>query len=90
VVPFNHATVLIQLPGINILTDPVWSNRVSPLTWIGLERVRVPGIAFDSLPEINLVLISDNHYDHMDLTTLKRLNRRFSPRMFAPLRPITA
>ena len=81
----NHATVLIQLPEINILTDPVWSKRVSPLTWSGPKRVREPGIAFDALPEIDLVLISHNHYDHMDLTTLRRLNRRFSPRMLAPL-----
>ena len=81
----NHATVLIQLPELNILTDPVWSKRVSPLSWSGPKRVREPGIDFDSLPKIDLVLISHNHYDHMDLTTLKRLNQRFSPQMLAPL-----
>ena len=81
----NHATVLIQLPELNILTDPVWSKRVSPVSWSGPKRVREPGIDFDSLPKIDLVLISHNHYDHMDLTTLKRLNQRFSPRMLAPL-----
>lgn len=81
----NHATVLIQLPGLNVLTDPVWSKRVSPLRWVGPKRVREPGIDFDSLPGIDLVIISHNHYDHMDLASLKKLNQRFSPRMLVPL-----
>src|SRR5204862_2990137 len=81
----NHATVLIQLPGLTILTDPVWSKRVSPLSWVGPKRVRAPGIDFDSLPKIDWVIISHNHYDHMDLATLKKLNRSFSPRILVPL-----
>jgi L-ascorbate metabolism protein UlaG (beta-lactamase superfamily) len=81
----NHATVLIQLPGLNILTDPVWSERVSPHSWFGPKRVRKPGIPFDSLPRIDLVIVSHNHYDHMDLDALKRLHLRFSPRMLVPL-----
>jgi len=76
----NHATFLIQLAGINLLTDPVWSNRVSPISWLGPRRVREPGIAFDQLPRVDLLLISHNHYDHFDVATLKRLNRSFSPR----------
>lgn len=81
----NHATVLIQLPGLNILTDPIWSKRASPVSWSGPKRVREPGIDFDSLPRIDLVIISHNHYDHMDVPTLRKLSQRFSPRMLAPL-----
>jgi L-ascorbate metabolism protein UlaG (beta-lactamase superfamily) len=75
----NHATVLIQIPGFNILTDPVWSKRVSPLQWLGPKRVRAPGIAFDDLPPIDLVVISHNHYDHLDLGALKKLKQKFNP-----------
>lgn len=75
----NHATVLIQLSGLNILTDPIWSARVSPLRWIGPKRVRQPGIAFSDLPKIHLVLVSHNHYDHMDKETIQRLEQTFSP-----------
>src|SRR5882672_692812 len=81
----NHATVLIQLPGLNILTDPMWSERASPLGWVGPKRVREPGIDFESLPRIDLVIVSHNHYDHLDLAILGRLNQRFSPRMLVPL-----
>jgi len=81
----NHATVLIQLPGLNILTDPVWSRRASPLGWVGPQRVREPGIDFDSLPRIDLVIVSHNHYDHLDLAILGKLNQRFAPRMLVPL-----
>ena len=62
----NHATFLIQVDGIAILTDPVWSERVSPVSWAGPKRVRKPGVAFDDLPPIDLVLLSHNHYDHLD------------------------
>jgi L-ascorbate metabolism protein UlaG (beta-lactamase superfamily) len=75
----GHATVLVQTQGLNILTDPVWSDRVSPLPFIGPVRVREPGVAFDRLPKIDLVLISHNHYDHMDLPTLMRLWQRDRP-----------
>ena len=81
----NHATVLIQLAGYNILTDPIWSERASPSSWIGPKRVREPGIAFDALPRIDLVVVSHNHYDHLDLDTLKRLSERFAPRILVPL-----
>ena len=75
----NHATVLIQMAGRNVLTDPVWSDRVSPVARVGPRRVRPPGIRFEDLPPIDAVVVSHNHYDHMDLATLKRLSRRDSP-----------
>ncbi|MFS8037089.1 MBL fold metallo-hydrolase [Xanthobacter sp. AM11] len=81
----GHATVLIQFKGLNILTDPVWSQRASPLPLLGPRRFTPPGIAFDALPPIHAVLISHNHYDHLDLPTLKRLWRAHRPRVIAPL-----
>jgi L-ascorbate metabolism protein UlaG (beta-lactamase superfamily) len=75
----GHSTMLIQAGGLNILTDPLWSERASPFSFIGPERVRAPGIRFDDLPKIDLVLISHNHYDHMDVPTLKRLWERDRP-----------
>lgn len=75
----NHATFLLQLSGLNILTDPVWARRVSPFNWLGPARVRKPGIAFNELPNIDVILLTHNHYDHLDVDTLKRLNQRFTP-----------
>jgi len=75
----NHATVLIQAAGINVLTDPVWSYRVGPLSWLGSKRIRAPGVAFEDLPPIDLVLVSHDHYDHLDLPTLKTLRARGNP-----------
>ncbi|MDI6742215.1 MAG: MBL fold metallo-hydrolase [Smithella sp.] len=75
----NHATVLIQVDGVNILTDPIWSERASWLPWIGPKRVVSPGIAFEDLPPIDIVLISHNHYDHMDMPTLVRVAKRDNP-----------
>jgi L-ascorbate metabolism protein UlaG (beta-lactamase superfamily) len=75
----NHATFLIQFDGMNLLTDPVWSRRVSPFSWLGPARVRKPGIPFDGLPNIGLILLTHNHYDHLDVQTLERLNQRFAP-----------
>lgn len=82
----NHATVLIQVDGINILTDPILSERCSPISWVGPKRVRAPGVEFDKLPKIDLVLISHNHYDHMDLPTLRRIFERDHPRIFTGLK----
>lgn len=81
----NHSTMLIQMDGMNILTDPIWSKRASPVSWLGPKRHRPPGIRFDDLPPIDLVLISHDHYDHMDLPTLRRLAARFHPRVVAGL-----
>lgn len=81
----GHATLLIQTAGLNILTDPVWSDRVSPFSFIGPRRVNAPGIAFDDLPPIHLVLLSHNHYDHLDLATLAQLHARHDPLVVTPL-----
>ena len=74
----GHATVLVQTPGLNILTDPVWGERAGPFGF-GPKRMTRPGVAFDDLPKIDVVLLSHNHYDHMDLATLKRLWERDRP-----------
>ena len=75
----GQATFLLQFAGCNLLTDPVFSERASPFASAGPKRVRPPGVAFDDLPRINAVLLSHNHYDHMDLASLKRLQARFAP-----------
>ncbi len=81
----NHATTLIQVSGINILTDPMWSERCSPVSFAGPKRHRRPGIRFEDLPPIDLVLVSHNHYDHLDLPTLQALERRDRPLILTPL-----
>ena len=81
----GHATLLIQAAGINILTDPVWSERASPFASVGPKRVTAPGIAFDDLPPIDVVLLSHCHYDHMDVATLRRLQAIHAPLMAMPL-----
>ncbi|MGU3494327.1 MBL fold metallo-hydrolase [Xanthobacteraceae bacterium A53D] len=81
----GHATILIQAAGLNILTDPIWSKRCSPLRFAGPKRVIEPGIAFDDLPPIDVALISHNHYDHLDLPTLARLEAAHHPLFVAPL-----
>ena len=72
----NHSTVLLQQRGSNILTDPIWSERASPVPWAGPRRHRKPGVSWQDLPSIDAVLISHNHYDHLDLPTLRRLAAR--------------
>ena len=69
----GHASWLLQTAGLNILIDPVWSERVSPVSFAGPKRVNDPGIAFDALPPIDVVLVSHCHYDHLDAETLSRL-----------------
>ncbi|MBA3237254.1 MAG: MBL fold metallo-hydrolase [Parachlamydiaceae bacterium] len=81
----GHATVLIQTQGMNILTDPIWSKRASMFKRIGPKRIVEPGIRFEDLPKIDLVLISHNHYDHLDTPTLKKLWDRDQPIVIAPL-----
>lgn len=75
----GHATFLIQFAGLNVLTDPIWSERCSPVSWAGPKRVRAPGLDFAALPRVDLVLLSHNHYDHLDLPTLKRLHAAHRP-----------
>lgn len=82
----NHSTVLLQHKGLNILTDPIWSERASPVSFAGPKRHRIPGIRFEDLPPIHLVLLSHNHYDHIDLPTLRRLSREHNPDFVVPLR----
>lgn len=72
----NHATLLVQVDGLNILTDPVYSTRVSPVSFAGPKRVHQPGIALEDLPPIDVILISHNHYDHLDIHTLQQLSAR--------------
>lgn len=81
----GHATVFIQTQGLNILTDPTWSERASPFGFAGPKRVNAPGVDFEDLPPIDAVIISHNHYDHMDLETLKRLAAHSNPRVIVPL-----
>lgn len=73
----GHTTVLLQLGGLNILTDPIWSDRASPVSFAGPRRLAPPGIPFDALPPIDLVLISHDHYDHLDSATVRRLIARY-------------
>jgi L-ascorbate metabolism protein UlaG (beta-lactamase superfamily) len=81
----GHASFLVQTRGINILIDPVWAKRASPFAFVGPRRVNPPGIAFEDLPQIHGVLVTHNHYDHMDVGTIGRLWRRFAPRIITPL-----
>jgi L-ascorbate metabolism protein UlaG (beta-lactamase superfamily) len=81
----GHASWLIQVAGVNILVDPVWSVRVSPFSFAGPKRRNDPGIAFEALPNIDVVLVSHGHYDHLDLPTLSRLAATFAPRVITPL-----
>jgi L-ascorbate metabolism protein UlaG (beta-lactamase superfamily) len=81
----NHITFLMQFNGLNVLTDPVYSQRVSPFRSLGPKRVRAPGLAFEDLPPIHLVLVTHNHYDHLDVETLLRLQQEHSPRFVTSL-----
>lgn len=81
----NHATLLVQFKSLTILTDPVFSKRVSPLNWLGPKRIREPGIALNQLPKIDVITISHNHYDHMDLSALKKLHHLHQPLFIVPL-----
>lgn len=75
----NHSTFLLQSAFANILTDPIFSERASPLPFVGPRRARKPGVAFADLPKVDVVLISHNHYDHMDIPTLQQLEKRDAP-----------
>jgi N-acyl-phosphatidylethanolamine-hydrolysing phospholipase D len=82
----GHSTLLVQLDGVNFLTDPTWSLRLGPWSGtVGVRRFTPPGIAFGDLPPIDFVLISHDHYDHLDEATVRRLARAFNPRFVVPV-----
>jgi L-ascorbate metabolism protein UlaG (beta-lactamase superfamily) len=76
----GHSSFLLRVAGQNILTDPVFSKRCSPVSFAGPARVRAPGLTIEELPEISLLLLSHNHYDHCDVPSLRKLAKRF-PKM---------
>ena len=81
----GHSTFLVQVDGVNLLTDPIWSSRTSPVPFAGPRRLVPPGLRFEDLPPIHAVLISHDHYDHLDLGTVTRLARAHHPTFFVPL-----
>lgn len=83
----GHATLLLQVGGLNILTDPIFSERASPVSFAGPKRKVPPGVALRDLPHIDVVLISHNHFDHLDLASMRALFRQKGgpPRTFVPL-----
>jgi L-ascorbate metabolism protein UlaG (beta-lactamase superfamily) len=80
----GHASFLVQTAGLNILLDPVWSERASPFSFIGPKRVNDPGVAFADLPPIDAVLVTHGHYDHLDVATLSRLAAAHGPGVITP------
>lgn len=81
----NHSTFLIQVDDLNLLTDPVWSERVSPFDWVGPQRHHAPGVRLEQLPTIDAVVISHDHYDHLDLATITALTKHSQPQIIAGL-----
>ncbi len=81
----GHSTLLVQLDGLNILTDPHWGERASPVGFAGPRRLVAPGMRFEDLPPIHAVVISHDHYDHLDADTVTRLERAHHPTFFVPL-----
>ncbi len=75
----GHSTFLVQIGGLRVLTDPIWSERCSPVSFAGPRRARRPGQSLDALPGVDLLLVSHNHYDHMDLPTLREVRKRWAP-----------
>jgi N-acyl-phosphatidylethanolamine-hydrolysing phospholipase D len=69
----GHSTLLVRMDGVTFLTDPIWSERASPLSFAGPKRRVPPGVPFESLPPVDFVVVSHAHYDHLDLPTLRRL-----------------
>ncbi len=82
----GHASFLLQSASLNVLVDPVFSDRVSPVSWIGPRRAHPPGARLEALPAIDAVLLSHDHYDHFDLPTLRALTAKHDPVFVAPLR----
>jgi L-ascorbate metabolism protein UlaG (beta-lactamase superfamily) len=85
ITPVGHSTFLIQMDGLNILLDPVWADRCSPVSWAGPRRYSRPGLRFEDLPAIDVLLLSHNHYDHLDFPTLEQLAKKGTPLSLVPL-----
>jgi L-ascorbate metabolism protein UlaG (beta-lactamase superfamily) len=81
----GHATALLEIDGYRVLTDPVWSNRCSPSRTVGPERMHEPPVALEALPAVDAIVISHDHYDHLDLDTVLALARTQRAPFFAPL-----
>ncbi|MDX1567073.1 MAG: MBL fold metallo-hydrolase [Longimicrobiales bacterium] len=88
----GHATFLLQIGGLNLLTDPHWSDRASPVSWAGPRRLAPPGVPFEELPRVDAVLLSHDHFDHLDQDTIRALAERFgqevewcAPTGYAPM-----
>lgn len=81
----NHATFLIQFQDLILLTDPIFSERASPYSFAGPKRVRAPGLKLEEIPSLDVVVISHNHYDHLDLDSLVQLDKKFQPLFLVPL-----
>ncbi|MCK4911278.1 MAG: MBL fold metallo-hydrolase [Thermodesulfovibrionales bacterium] len=81
----NHATLLIQTDGLNVLTDPIWSDRAGPFSWAGPKRVRSAGVALENMPRVDVILISHDHFDHLDLPTLSRIAEKNEPTILVGL-----
>jgi N-acyl-phosphatidylethanolamine-hydrolysing phospholipase D len=81
----GHSTFLLQIGGLNVLTDPHWGEMTSPVSFAGPRRLIRPGIAFEDLPQIHAVVISHDHYDHLDEATVLRLAREHRPKFYVPL-----
>lgn len=81
----GHASYLVQVVGLNLLVDPVFATRASPLQFAGPKRVNTPGIVFEDLPPIDAVLVTHNHYDHLDKQALWRIEDRWHPQFVVPL-----
>jgi L-ascorbate metabolism protein UlaG (beta-lactamase superfamily) len=81
----GHSTFVLRTASAVMLTDPIFSDRASPLSWMGPKRVAAPGVDFDLVPKVDVVLLSHDHYDHCDLPSLRRLARRDNPLTVSPL-----
>jgi L-ascorbate metabolism protein UlaG (beta-lactamase superfamily) len=85
IIAIGHSSLLIQVAGLNILVDPVWSNRTSPFTWTGPMRHNPPAVSLLDLPPIHAVLVTHNHYDHMDTPTISALWQTHQATVISPL-----
>jgi L-ascorbate metabolism protein UlaG (beta-lactamase superfamily) len=81
----GHSTVLLELDGIRVLTDPVWGSRASPVPLLGPKRFQPVPVSLEALPDVDLVLISHDHYDHLDVKTLRRIEAVHRPRYITGL-----